>query len=475
MALDPLMEQRFNDIAAQWGDDEEGMSNALDRAHESGGADNFGVLAALGGAPEAQETPMRLRKQEAEPVSAPMPKPPTSATVSAPALVAQARPMGGSSPDWAQIADQLKYAESARGQNRAYENLFANVAPGYKPNIHAGEDTVNIAKQPLELANARQAYEAKDMGMQAQKSALGVKAADADPSSMQSQKARESIKTFFSGMQLPAGFDNWSAADISRWAKSGDLSRLQLAKAASEERAAKSAASNERLSDLDARHERERAENNEWRKTQHADAQANAAAGRAIAARGLEAKASEAASKKSEDVPPEYEIAPDGNPSADSRKKFTALVTSQRKLKNLTAQMRKEMEGVGTLDKLAPGQKRDRLNQLATQIGIEGKNVAELGALSGPDMDLMNAMVKNPTSAINVFSNMASNMDGLDSWADESVKAGEAAYGIRKKAQQASPGAGPIKMKFPDGSVHDVDSVDLEMAKERGGVPTNGR
>lgn len=137
--------------------------------------------------------------------------------------------------------------------------------------------------------------------------------------------------------------------------------------------------------------------------------------------------------KQTEDVPPGYEIDPAANPSADSRKKFTGLVASQRKMKELTAAMRSELQGVSLADRMLPGDKRRRLQQLATQMRIEAKNVADLGALSGPDMGLMEAMATDPTSLASLGGgSLEANLAGLDSWADSSVTAGEKAYGIRK-------------------------------------------
>lgn len=132
------------------------------------------------------------------------------------------------------------------------------------------------------------------------------------------------------------------------------------------------------------------------------------------------------------DIPPGHEVVPGAQPSPDSRKKYTALVASQQKMKELTAAMRAELAGAGPMDRMMPGEKRRRLQQLATQLKIEGKNVAELGALSGPDMSLMDAMVTDPTTVGSLFGgNLSSNLAGMDAWADSAIRAGSKTYGIR--------------------------------------------
>lgn len=131
--------------------------------------------------------------------------------------------------DWKSLGERMKLAEMARGSSRNYESLFANVGAqsGYRPNARAGEASVNIAKQPLDLANAQQGYEARAAALDATKAKTGAMKADNDPNSLASQKARSSLRSFFPNQKMPEGFDNWSASDVKRFADSGTLARIE--------------------------------------------------------------------------------------------------------------------------------------------------------------------------------------------------------------------------------------------------------
>ena len=75
---------------------------------------------------------------------------------------------------------------------------------------------------------------------------------------------------------------------------------------------------------------------------------------------------------------------------------------------------------------------------------IEAKNVAELGALSGPDMGLVDAIATDPTSASSFLGgNLESNLKGLDDWGESSVRAGSKTYGIRKAGGGPQPNVAP--------------------------------
>lgn len=362
-----------------------------------------------------------------------------------------------SGPDWEQLAQQLAMANSGRAQSKAYESLFANVGAqsGYRPNAHAGDVLVEGARLPLDMAKEQQGYEGRQQALDANRSAATVKAAMDDPNSLQSQKAREAIRAVLPGVALPQ-LDSWSANDIQRYIKTGDFARIQegerrkgldAEKRTADEAKAAAAKTKEGV----AATETEALRREVAKIAPDADLSGLSAVDlRAIrSAKDAKDRARIMAAaqrdkedhKDTQDVPPGYEIAPDANPGPDSRKKFTALVASQQKLKGLTAKMRAATKDKGRLSRLTD---YSALNQLATQIGIEGKNVAELGALSGPDMDLMEAMVQNPTKAFNILinSDTGKNMDGLDSWADESVRAGEKAYGLQRRG--GDPATPPI-------------------------------
>lgn len=90
-----------------------------------------------------------------------------------------------------------------------------------------------LAMMPLEVAKDRQAMESRQMSADATRSKMEASAAERDPSSPQSQKARETWKAL--GLPTPPGFDEWSADDVRR-AGAGDFQRAQQLRAAAEER-----------------------------------------------------------------------------------------------------------------------------------------------------------------------------------------------------------------------------------------------
>jgi len=142
------------------------------------------------------------------------------------------------------------------------------------------------------------------------------------------------------------------------------------------------------------------------------------------------------AAKKTEDVPPEFEVQSGANPSPETRKKFTALVGSSEKMKKLTGRMREALGGTTGLSRTVDPGTVTKLKQLATMIQIEAKNVAGLGALSGPDMGLMNAIAKDPTSVwTNLTTDLPGMLSGLDSWGDAQVGGESTATGIVRKGK----------------------------------------
>lgn len=142
------------------------------------------------------------------------------APVRSPMSMPAAKPAAGGGVDWQGLADNLSRAGLLTRQTKDADQALMNASGGrYKadPNYDAG---MGQAKQPLELAQAKQTFEAKDAQTAALKAKTGATAADHDPNSLQSQKARNAFKAFFQGSTLPPDFDSWSAADVSSLGKS---------------------------------------------------------------------------------------------------------------------------------------------------------------------------------------------------------------------------------------------------------------
>ncbi len=155
-------------------------------------------------------------------------------------------------------------------------------------------------------------------------------------------------------------------------------------------------------------------------------------AARAAAAK---AKAAAKAGAPTQGLAAGYELTGETKPVTTELTKHQNLVASAEKMKGLTRQMRDALAGASTLDRLNPvGEKRNAIKQLATMIAIEGKNIAELGALSGPDYALMNSIAADPTSVASLTKDLPSLLNQLDAWGDNSVAAKSKALGVRPKA-----------------------------------------
>ena len=442
---------------------------------------------------QAGKNALRIRAPEAESQASPATRgagqaPPSS--MQSPSGQPRALFPQDGEPDWKGIGERLKWAELAKGSSETYENAFANAGSmgAYRPNAAAGEAGVAVARQPLEMAQAKQGYEQREANLGATRAKSAANAADRDPNSLQSQKARAAMKAFFGDLKLPEGSDNWSAADWKQFADSGTLARVASMKNAQADDQRKVAGAEQKAAGEAATLEAQRknwaselkkagidpstatAKDIQWVLSKnHTAATERLAEGNfAIANAGEKRKAADEAGG---DIPPGHEITPGSNPGTDSRKKYTALVASQQKMRELTAAMREELSDASVVDRVMPGEKKRRLQQLATQMRIEAKNVAELGALSGPDMGLMEAMATDPTSLASFASgSLDKNLDGLDAWADSSVRAGGKAYGIQRKVS----GGDMVQMKFPNGRTAPVPKADVEEAKKMGGVPVGG-
>lgn len=288
----------------------------------------------------------------------------------------------------------------------------------------------------------------------AARQAAAKKAAEAkDPNSETARVYRSVLTKFSPGLQLE-GATPEQMEKIAPWlekfaAENGDTLRAQAsaqAKAAEEKKKATEAAAElsswkdvmkkrypasaaeiDSLTTMKAANDYQSAlEGDRTRASNERAAQAHAAAARSD-------KAAEEVKKGLEDVPPGYEVSSGAHPSAESRKKFAALVTSGEKMKGLTQQMREAMEGTSSFSRVMDPGTRSKLKQIATQMQIEAKNVAELGALSGPDQKLMEAMAADPTGFWNNLTIDFPTMLGqLDKWSENTIAAGSHGTGIVK-------------------------------------------
>ncbi len=148
------------------------------------------------------------------------------------------------------------------------------------------------------------------------------------------------------------------------------------------------------------------------------------------ASRQVENKIGEEDRKAQEGVPSGWYAL--GNPTNEQKNKFTTGLTSSEKLKEGISEMRALLAKHPGYDpgKLV-GEDARNMRRIATQLAVEGKNIAELGALSGGDYALMNSLVSDPTKLQNFIWNDAERgMDDLQSWAERQVNGAKKSYGI---------------------------------------------
>lgn len=134
-------------------------------------------------------------------------------------------------------------------------------------------------------------------------------------------------------------------------------------------------------------------------------------------------------------LPAGYDLDPESHATRRQNEAFEGLVFADNKMRGLTKEMRRLLADAGA-GRLLPGSNA-RIKQLATQIQIEGKNVAELGALSGPDMALMNAIAADPTKLTSVAKDTEELLNGLDAWGRNSVSSKASSIGARPRASSA--------------------------------------
>ena len=191
---------------------------------------------------------------------------------------------------------------------------------------------------------------------------------------------------------------------------------------------------------------------------QREESKRKASAGAAAAARKAAKEEEKAGAKALEGMPAEWEGAETS--SRAQREKFAGVVNADKKMRGMTQKMRALLKDAGA-GRLLPGSNA-AIKQLATQIQIEGKNIADLGALSGPDMAMMNAIAADPTKLTSLAKDTSALLDGLDSWGANSVSANAETIGARRrpKAGGGAQPAGakpPRTLRLPSGEVVEVD------------------
>jgi hypothetical protein len=156
-------------------------------------------------------------------------------------------------------------------------------------------------------------------------------------------------------------------------------------------------------------------------------------------------------------ISPEFELVEGARPTDQQKNKFSTGVSSANKLKDIAGQMRAALKKAGSTERLV-GAKAEAINQLLTQMRLEGKGVAELGALSGPDMAIMEDLMRDPAGLRAQFmGNAESILGGVERWADSQVSGAMKAYGIRRKRKIVTGKSGK---KYIEHGPNDLEEVE---------------
>lgn len=163
-----------------------------------------------------------------------------------------------------------------------------------------------------------------------------------------------------------------------------------------------------------------------------------------------------------------------GNP--EDAKKVKASMVSAEKMGRYVNELRQLHHDNGTE---LVGATSVRMAQLMKQIQIEAKNIAELGALSGPDYKLMEELSgSDPTSLTAKLKSMfgvdntETALDGLMQWVNETVGANKKVYGYHDTAEKPSgaptgPTSGRIRVSNGKETL-EIDAADLAHAQQDG-------
>lgn len=172
---------------------------------------------------------------------------------------------------------------------------------------------------------------------------------------------------------------------------------------------------------------------------------------------------------------PDLDVAPGAAPTPDDAKKVKASMAGAARLKKYIHELRDLYKKHGTE---LTGSVATRMGQLATAINLEAKTVAELGALAGPDLALIQSLTaSDPTSvkaALKEVVGMDSTstaLDGVEKWADDAVQANMATYGYRPKGQPGRAARTTPDQALPTGEDGNPTLEEPPQAAPAGGAP----
>lgn len=186
-----------------------------------------------------------------------------------------------------------------------------------------------------------------------------------------------------------------------------------------------------------------------------------------IAQQEIQAKKDEEAEKKQAKkdavAVPGFEVAPGATPSVEDSKKVKDMAAARERMLPAISELRDLHRRVGlTLS----GPDAEQENRLLTQLQIESKNIAGLGALSGPDYALMHAIsTTDPTSIGSVLkqffgvTDINKALDAMERWATNNLQGTAKALGYTpaapggsKRTRAPTDASGRVNLDAPTSS-----------------------
>lgn len=303
-------------------------------------------------------------------------------------------------------------------------------------------------------------------------------AALADPNSPESIRFRTIVKNTLPGVYTDEELSHLTAADEDGVLKYGSMRQSIDARreAAKQHADALEASRQDRLS-RDKQHAQEMGYRFAELRQRQADSNAQREADRQLR-RDLAAQKADATPKGT--VVPGLEVAPGAAPTAEDAKKVKASMASAERMRAYVKELRDLHTKAGTE---YVGADAVRMGQLTKAIQLEAKNIAELGALSGPDMELMQSIAgTDPTSlGANVKAMFGSDntdtaLDGLEKWTGDQLNASQKTYGYQPKAGAAArpdvdlsaPADDMVRVVSPSGQAGSIPRANLQKALSKG-------
>lgn len=164
-------------------------------------------------------------------------------------------------------------------------------------------------------------------------------------------------------------------------------------------------------------------------------------------------RAEKAADKEAAVAVPGYDVELGAKPTPKDAETLKAQSAAARNMASHLKALRELYAKYGTE---MGGKAATNMRQAVIALQIEAKNVMGLGALSGPDMDLMHGItVEDPTSigantkGLFGYDTIGDALDGVQEWIDRTMEGNAGARGYRKTPAGAPPKRAPITDALP--------------------------